>query len=47
MTGDSEMRNSSNSVDADGFVDVEHYRKLVKQFIDMVSMQTLIEISTV
>lgn len=39
MTGDSEMRNNSTS-DLNGIIDVEHYRKLVKQFIDMRRYQT-------
>lgn len=38
MTGDSEMRNDSPDDHADdGVIDVAHYRKLVKMFIDMVS----------
>ncbi|XP_037945500.1 cell division cycle protein 16 homolog [Teleopsis dalmanni] len=39
MTGDSEMRNNSCS-DQDDFIDVAHYRNLVKQFIDMRRYQT-------
>lgn len=38
MTGDSEMRTDSPDNNADGgVIDVAHYRKLVKMFIDMVS----------
>ncbi|XP_037810048.1 cell division cycle protein 16 homolog [Lucilia sericata] len=39
MTGDSEMRNNSTS-ELNGIIDVEHYRKLVKQFLDMRRYQT-------
>ncbi|XP_011211698.1 cell division cycle protein 16 homolog [Bactrocera dorsalis] len=41
MTGDSEMRNDSPEGHADdGVIDVAHYRKLVKMFIDMRRYQT-------
>ncbi|XP_058988222.1 cell division cycle protein 16 homolog [Musca domestica] len=46
MTGDSEMRNNTSSASdatngsGGGTIDVEHYRKLVKQFCDMRRYQT-------
>ncbi|XP_004530211.1 cell division cycle protein 16 homolog [Ceratitis capitata] len=41
MTGDSEMRNDSpDDSDENGVIDVAHYRRLVKMFIDMRRYQT-------